>query len=204
MQRPDIDAPRWNITTFDADALSPGYWFVTPYEKHDEGHDNAWVGANIYDRNGELVWSGAPQFNNSVCWNFRVSEYHGREVLTFNLDDQAALVMDSHYNVVESFQPLGQGKLNMHEFNIVDDGSRYVIMKTDVKEASKAFLRDMTVPRCRIRFNGFEEHETHGNHSKLTFDWTSERHVGMNESGLGKQVIETACEPEGGHGLDYL
>jgi hypothetical protein len=62
----------------------------------------------------------------------------------------------------------------------------------------------MNVPHCRIRYNGFEEQKGHGNDSKLTFDWTSEGTVGMDESGLGEEAVITACEPENGHGLDYM
>ena len=32
--RPDIEAPKWNIQTYDADALQKGfYWFIAPYLK---------------------------------------------------------------------------------------------------------------------------------------------------------------------------
>lgn len=56
--RPDLLAPRWNITTYDSKALSPGYIFVAPYKKLDiTARGEGWIGPHIYDQNGELGMS---------------------------------------------------------------------------------------------------------------------------------------------------
>lgn len=62
--RPDIDAPRWDLTIYNESALSPGYWFVAPYQEVvQKRRGGNWVGPHIYDQTGELIWSGAPLFN---------------------------------------------------------------------------------------------------------------------------------------------
>jgi hypothetical protein len=53
--RPDLLAPRWNITKHDEKALAPGYLFVAPYKKLDiTKRGEAWIGPHIYDMDGEL------------------------------------------------------------------------------------------------------------------------------------------------------
>lgn len=39
--RPDLDAPRWNITIYDEAAVTPGYWFVAPYEEVEQENGSA-------------------------------------------------------------------------------------------------------------------------------------------------------------------
>lgn len=60
-QRPDIEAPRWNVTIYDQDRVSPGYWFVEPYDYLDQSLINGgkWTAPMIFDGTGELIWSGA-------------------------------------------------------------------------------------------------------------------------------------------------
>ena len=57
--RPDIVAPRWEIWMYDKKAISPGYWFVAPYENLDQiDRGSPWVGPFIYDMSGQVVWAG--------------------------------------------------------------------------------------------------------------------------------------------------
>ena len=35
--RPDIQAPKFNVTIYDEKALAPGYWFVAPYANIHKG-----------------------------------------------------------------------------------------------------------------------------------------------------------------------
>ena len=53
--RPDLLAPRWNITKHDEKALAPGYLFVAPYKKLEiTKRGEAWIGPHIYDMEGDL------------------------------------------------------------------------------------------------------------------------------------------------------
>lgn len=53
--RPDLLAPRWNITIHDEKALAPGYIFAAPYKTLSiTERGEAWIGPHIYDQNGEL------------------------------------------------------------------------------------------------------------------------------------------------------
>lgn len=53
--RPDLLAPRWNITIHDEKALAPGYYAVAPYKQLSiTKRGEAWIGPHIYDQEGEL------------------------------------------------------------------------------------------------------------------------------------------------------
>lgn len=60
-QRPDIEAPKFNITIYDPSKVSPGYWFVPSYDFLDQKAQTGgrWCAPHIYDGRGELVWSGS-------------------------------------------------------------------------------------------------------------------------------------------------
>lgn len=56
-QRPDLRPPLLNVTTYDADAVTPGYLFLAPYAfLQAAALENEYVpfqaGPNIYDKKG--------------------------------------------------------------------------------------------------------------------------------------------------------
>lgn len=61
LQRPDIEALKWNIKVYDESRVTPGYWFVEPYDLLDQSIPNGgkWTAPMIFDGKGELIWSGA-------------------------------------------------------------------------------------------------------------------------------------------------
>ena len=46
---------------YDPDEVTPGYWFVASYDFLDQSLVNGgkWTAPHIFDRHGELIWSGA-------------------------------------------------------------------------------------------------------------------------------------------------
>ena len=75
--RPELKAPRYMVAKHHPEAISPGYWFVTPYTRVGVtpttlGKDYlpCTNGAHIYDGEGELVWSGACLYDNRNVFNF--------------------------------------------------------------------------------------------------------------------------------------
>ena len=75
--RPDIKAPRFNVTTYQASRVTPGYWFTAPYafiaqQSHPARYyQPCQTGPAIYDATGELVWSGACLTENQNTCDFR-------------------------------------------------------------------------------------------------------------------------------------
>jgi len=55
VSRPDLRPPRWNITTSNAERLSPGYWFIAPYADlgaQSGSASSCQIGPHIYDDEG--------------------------------------------------------------------------------------------------------------------------------------------------------
>jgi hypothetical protein len=55
LQEPDIKAPLFNITHYDEGAISPGYWFMDPYDYSSLPTLRAellQIGAHIFDNRG--------------------------------------------------------------------------------------------------------------------------------------------------------
>ena len=202
--RPDIDAPRWDIKVYDKEALSPGYWFVAPYAMVD-GHSNAdaWVGPHIYDAKGELVWSGAPHFNNYQTFDFKVCSVNGEDMLTLIWPHgNVAAILDSSY---ETYKTIHIGKtrdksLNMHDFQIVENGTRALFLKKELKRASKKISKEIGYNgNCNVKFIGFEEVNLAT--GKTLFTWTSEGRIGLDESAMTEAPVRMRCT---GQSWDYL
>lgn len=56
LQRPDLAPQKLNITTYEPDLVSPGYYFIAPIDhKSDDGRNlfiPAQIGPHIYDNDG--------------------------------------------------------------------------------------------------------------------------------------------------------
>ena len=64
-QRPDLRPPIFNVKVHDADAVSPGYWFVTPaailvQPKKSGEYEPYQVGPHVYDNSGVCGYSPPP------------------------------------------------------------------------------------------------------------------------------------------------
>lgn len=61
-QRPEIKAPRFNVTIYDPESLAPGYWFVAPYAKlaqeyfPSKYYQPCQTGPAIYDGSGVCMF----------------------------------------------------------------------------------------------------------------------------------------------------
>lgn len=80
--RPEIKAPLFNVTVYDADRITPGYWFIAPYAQiYQQTHPSKYyepcqTGPAIYDHRGSLVWSGACKFRNQNTCDFRPWQFN--------------------------------------------------------------------------------------------------------------------------------
>ena len=193
--RPDIKAPKWNITVYDRDALAPGYWFFGPYETLDlkEEMGNGWIGPHIYDDYGTLIWSGASMFHDGNIEDFRLSNVNGKELITL-MDQRSArgVFMDNHYQVVQQREASGPGFFNSHEFNFVDNGKKALIVYTKGNLASKKESKSVGFRgRCRVDCNGIAEYDVKT--WKTTFEWSSCDHITLDESTLTQLDMDDQC-----------
>ncbi|TKA66897.1 hypothetical protein B0A55_11516, partial [Friedmanniomyces simplex] len=182
--RPDIRAPKWNVTFHDEIRLSPGYWFVAPYEKYVDDLDTyGWVGPHIYDGHGDLVWSGNNQFDGANIMDFRLQNVSGVESLTL-VDNNLSkgIVLNSQYEIVESMQwgddPID---INDHEFQWVDNNTRNLVINSAWTRAPVEASRTVGFDgECNTIFESFKE--LNATTGEETFRWDSYNHIRLNES----------------------
>lgn len=183
--RPDIDAPRWNISLYDEAALGPGYWFMATYEyvEQDNDENRAWIGPYIYDQHGELIWSGAPAFEGYNIKDFRISNVGGVDMLTGIYGFGGfGVVLNSSYQVHELVGVEDDGSsINIHDFHTVDEGDAYLAMTLKSTPASEELLSKIEcVGHSKLEYPGFEERDSQT--LQLRFAWSAEGHIDVNES----------------------
>ncbi|KIW18692.1 hypothetical protein PV08_02981 [Exophiala spinifera] len=146
VSRPDIRAPRWNVTKHHPDLITPGYWFVAPYTTWATVPDRlefspAQVGPHIYDGDGNLIWSGAALAHNRNAFDFRTFKANGSTHLSYVLhysrregDEEQhgqGVYLDSSYRQIGRVTHNIGIEFNFHEFDIRDDGKSALLIATD-------------------------------------------------------------------------
>lgn len=201
VSRPDIKAPRWRINVHDEKSVAPGYWFLAPYEDlNQEGHGSPWVGPYIYDRNGDLIWSGIPDFKRFNVFDFHVSQVDGQDMLTLLYPhDHQGYVLDNSYNTYRTIDVSDNGAVNMHEFNVVENGTRALVLSNNFGTPSEDASREIGFNNgvCAASFEGFQE-LTSQNSSSM-FRWSAEHHISLKESTYREASIEEMCEGKDGN-----
>ncbi|KAJ9616214.1 hypothetical protein H2204_013958, partial [Knufia peltigerae] len=144
--RPDIRAPRWNVTKHYPDLITPGYWFVAPYTNWVTVPDRleylpAQVGPHIYDGDGNLIWSGAALAHNRNAFDFRTFGVNGSTHLSYVLhysdrkgDEEQhgeGVYLDSSYRRKGKVTHKVGREFNFHEFDIRDGGNSALFIFTD-------------------------------------------------------------------------
>lgn len=200
VQRPDIKAPRWRMTVHDEKSIAPGHWFLAPYEDlNQEGHGSPWVGPYIYDRNGDLIWSGIPDFKRFNVFDFHVSEVDGRDMLTLLYPhDHYGYVLDNSYNTYRKIDVSDNGAVNMHEFNVVENGTRALVLSNNFGNPSEDASREVGFNNgiCSAPFEGFQELVSHN--ASSVFRWSAEHHISLTESTYREASIQEMCEGKDG------
>jgi len=200
--RPDILAPKWDITVYDQDALAPGHWFVAPYENLIQHSWPLWNGPMIYTTSGELIWSGAPFAQYYNTFDFRVSRLAGRDVLTFILPrnserQEGGIFMESSYEVSKVFDMRGDHQIrpNMHDLNLIDDGKRALMLTTPTQHMSHIVVPGEFDGQCRVEWQGFKEVDVES--GETLFEWSAEDKLSVAETtyfpGTGLHKYEQMC-----------
>jgi hypothetical protein len=186
-------SPKWNITYHNKAQIAPGYWFVTPFKFQGHGLDDIkWtpcqMGPMIYDNDGELVWSGACQFNNRIMYDLEPIQFGGQTVLKAIVmhsespvqDCGAGIYIDSSYEMVHNFFIDKEDFLvNLHEFNYVQRRNT-TLLTTRRPRRWTAHSLGLMEDLIWIESNGIRAYNmTNGN---VTFKWDAEDHIQLEES----------------------
>lgn len=185
--RPDILAPRWNITTYDPKALAPGYWFVGPYiDIGSRERGEAWLGPHIYDQTGELVWSGAPLFDHFMGHDFRIAQVGGVDMLTVVYShNNSGVILDKNYRIIRDVgYSDSHMHSNFHDFNVVEDGTRALVLTRDEhtvlsKEKTKVIGFD---GECIVRGDGMKYLDITTSPPRTLFAWNASDYLELNEN----------------------
>ncbi|KXL45997.1 hypothetical protein M433DRAFT_154042 [Acidomyces richmondensis BFW] len=206
--RPEIRAPRYMVAKHHPEAISPGYWFVTPYSHFDDQprtsrreHIPCQTGAHIYDGDGNLVWSGACMYGNRNIFGFMPVDLNGVQHLSFHLPHEvlredlpmrekvaAGVLLNNQYIEVSRTVLKERRALDFHEFNIQPGGQSVLLSTTwDAKRSAP----EIGQGERRLYVYGFQEIDL--NTGAVTFDWDPLAHdVLLNEScdakGLSKHA----------------
>ncbi|UDD61436.1 hypothetical protein AFCA_008795 [Aspergillus flavus] len=210
---PQVRALKFDITYYDRDSVSPGYWFVAPYGVIDpEPPTKQWkpcqVGPYIYDADGTLIWAGSCLYDNRNIFDFKaVPNIDGGSYLSFILqhayrndgnDKGTGYVLDQHYETVKAVPVTNDlGAFNMHEFNILDGGKTALACSYRNKYMS---LGDLGRPDEYgwVVTGGFVELDTAT--GEVLFEWDSEGYIPIDESVRVGPSTPASGEP----GWDYV
>ncbi|KAK5163442.1 uncharacterized protein LTR77_010624 [Saxophila tyrrhenica] len=213
VSRPDIQPIRWEIKNFDKEALAPGYWFLAPYAALEQSEYNSWNGPHIYDQKGELIWSGSPMFNNLNIYDFRLAEVGGKMMPTMIFTEHSdGLILDEGYNIHHTVDMFGmelpdwlmeqighRHTTNMHDFNVIDDGKRAVMLTKVYENATKAESKAVGFDgECTAKWQGFKEVDVAT--GEILFEWNAHGHIQLEESTYHKGPLDEMCNGNAGPG----
>ncbi|KAK4507479.1 hypothetical protein PRZ48_001214 [Zasmidium cellare] len=201
---PEIKAPRWKVNITEPDLVTPGYWFVAPFERIDQPEPgNGWIGPHIYDGNGELVWSGVHLNKNWDAIDFKMSNVRGQDMMTFVTQrDGDGFIVDNSFTLKEKVDLGTFGvDFNSHEFYFNDDGSEAIVLVEDRRDSSKEQALGIGYEKdCKCLFDGFKVLDTKT--WKPLFEWTSFDRISLSESTFLDGGVNTSCEDS--WGWDYV
>ncbi|KAK3710114.1 hypothetical protein LTR37_010545 [Vermiconidia calcicola] len=204
VSRPDIKAPRFHLKVYDKEAISGGYWFVAPYHNLDQ-QDNAksWVGPYIYDNSGELIWCGAAMFNHYNTYDFKTARVDGEDMLALKYPHgNTGTIFDNTYRVRREVL-LSEDKKDrdMHEFNLIEDGSRVLQVISTEHESTVEQAKAIGLGKnetCNSLWKGIQEVDTLT--SEPVFTWDARDHLGLDEVTYMPGPYERMCQ----HNWDIL
>lgn len=119
-------------------------------------------------------------FNRSNVYDFRKIRYRGFDAMSLIAGDVGpvsvatasgvGIILNSAYEIVKTVYASDGGKqvhIDMHEFNVIDDGNSAIVLI-----AKKSLPGESTLPEnanATVRNNGFQEIEIETN--RVIFEW---------------------------------
>jgi hypothetical protein len=126
---------------------------------------------------------------------------HGERMITLLSDhEKHGFILDSSYEIYKTVPLLVKGgvKPNMHEFNVIENGTRALMLTHTedgaTKEASKKVGFDGL---CDAKYAGFREVDVESSGAQdVVFEWDARHHIGLDETTYRKYdgSIEQQCK----------
>ncbi|KAB8339276.1 hypothetical protein FH972_022209 [Carpinus fangiana] len=172
--RPDILAPAMNVSMQHLERVEPGYVFISPYQTVQSG-------PYIYDKAGNLVYSGHADVGPYNVHNFHVCQYKGSDHLCMFQGNQLLgyarghyVILDNNYQAVETVESGGGvASADQHEFRLINDGESALIT---VYQPTPWDLS-----RINIRSQGWVQdgmfQEINVATGKVVFQWNALNHI---------------------------
>lgn len=195
LRSPDLHAPIVNVEIYEPDLVDDSYIFFGLYRNVDPG-------VYIYDKLGQLVWSGAGEVGPATAHAPRVCQYQGVDHLCFFTGEQHqgfarghGVIMDNQYRVVKQIDSSGAGaSSDMHEFKITPHSNGTTVLMTVYQPRQY----DITVNPWWNLQNGmgwivegvFQEIDIES--GKVVFEWRSLDHVDPKEAWTLPMTTDTS------------
>ncbi|EME45855.1 hypothetical protein DOTSEDRAFT_127304 [Dothistroma septosporum NZE10] len=193
ISRPDLTSPRYNVIKHHPEAITQGYWFVTPYAGlapqgaylGRKEHSPYQIGPHIYDGDGNLVWNGASNYNNRNTFGLTpmtindtqyLSLYITGEHLGDGISGTPAIVLPN--NRYEEVSRLEDMSYDLHEFNILPNGRSALISTNGLDTRNAAELGQ---GQRALVISGFSEVDLIS--GEKIFEWNPViNHISLDES----------------------
>lgn len=142
-------------------------------------------------------------FDHADVFDIRVSQLAGGPAISLiDLHSGSAFILNEHYEVFQEFK---MGKfgftMNMHEFNLVENGSKLLTLHRNLTYASAEQAGTVSFDgNCSIANHFMRESEMTSNTTETLFEWHMIDHIPLSESTATYNVNDTVCE----HNWDWL
>ena len=140
------------------------------------------------------VWSGAPVFDHFKAFDIRLANITGVEMLTaIYPHENSAAIINKHYEIVKKVVHSSSWKYsNMHDFNVVEDGTRALVLTKDSavklsREKSKVVGFN---GKCLVKGDGLKYLDITTLPPKILVEWNGTDHIGLDET-----VVHSKSKP---------
>ena len=119
----------------------------------------------IYDNDGEVVWSGGALFNHYNTYDLKKAIVDGQEMLTTKYPHgESGVIFDNGYQIQREVKyKLKNHGSDMHEFNLIEDGTRALVVTSTEHYSTVAQAKAIGIGKnqtCQSLWKGFAELDT--------------------------------------------
>ncbi|KAI9725649.1 MAG: hypothetical protein M1828_002934 [Chrysothrix sp. TS-e1954] len=186
--RPDLEPPAMDVTLQNFSFTEPGYVFITPYQVLQ-------AGPYIYDKRGNLVWSG---FGSAGPWNahnLHPCEFRGSTHLCMFQGNQQpgyarghAVILNTNYEIVQTVESgNGYGPADQHEFKLTHDGEAAMIT---IYNQIPYDLSRLGVTKSQGWIDDSRFQEVNITDGRVLFEWSAIEHVDPFEGYVGLKASD--------------
>lgn len=133
-------------------------------------------------------------------WDFRVADLGGVDMLTaVSHRENAGMIINKNYEFVrEVAWERDFANTNAHEFNVVDNGTRALVLTAyrHVRLSTEKSATQGFVGNCEVEHNGMMELDITVDPPKVLFEWNGLDHISLDETTQRPSNITVLCSGE--------